>query len=307
MRVAGPVLAGRPGTGGLRMEDTMEAIGPLDHVIILVRDLDRALAQMTRLGFRPTQRALHSAAMGTANSTVMFGDDTYVELLTVVRETPLSAHLKEMLDRREGPAGIAMKTSDGRAAAHAFAAAGIAAGDATDFSRPVDLPGGTREAAFTVARLAPAATPGAWMFVCQHHTPEVVWREDHIEQPNGVAGIAEVIGIAAALEPVEAAYERVFGRARVTRTADGLEIAAGSARLSFLQPLAFAARFGRMPRRREAHLKALVLRADALTRVARVLDEQGTRYAETAAGTLLVPPEAASGTLLEFIEADPPG
>jgi hypothetical protein len=99
----------------------------------------------------------------------------------------------------------------------------------------------------------------------------------------------------------------VFGRARVARTGDGLEIAAGSARLSFLQPLAFAARFGRAPRRREAHLKALVLKTVSLTLMARVLEQQGTRYARTASGTLLVPPEAAAGTLLEFIEAGVPG
>ena len=49
----------------------MQHVLGLDHVIILVRDLDDADARMARLGFRPTPRGHHSAHMGTANSTVM--------------------------------------------------------------------------------------------------------------------------------------------------------------------------------------------------------------------------------------------
>ena len=60
----------------------------LDHVVILVRDLDDADARMARLGFRPTPRGHHSAHMGTANATVMLPDRTYFETLTVLQETP---------------------------------------------------------------------------------------------------------------------------------------------------------------------------------------------------------------------------
>ncbi len=174
----------------------MQHVLGLDHVIILVRDLDDAEARMTRLGFRPTPRGYHSAHMGTANATVMLRNGTYFETLTVVQPTPANADTRAVLALREGPAGLALKTDDAEGAAVEFMAAGIAAGDALDFARPVELPDGTRDARFTVARVRSDASPGTSLFVCQQHTPDVVWREDFLEQPNGATGLAELIGVA---------------------------------------------------------------------------------------------------------------
>ena len=58
-------------------------ISGIDHCVLLVRDLDKAEWDMTRLGFRPTPRGYHSAHMGTANATVVFRDGTYFETLGV--------------------------------------------------------------------------------------------------------------------------------------------------------------------------------------------------------------------------------
>lgn len=278
----------------------MEAIAGLDHVIILARDLADADRRLRQLGFKPTPHALHSPAMGTANMTVMFGDQTYFELLSVVSETPLAAAFAARLKEREGLCSIAMKTLDAGIAAAQFARVGVADGQATGFSRVVDLPDGAKEAAFTIARVAPAATPGCWLFVCQHHTPDVVWRPDYLEQPNGVTGLHEVVGITTDVAALEDAYRRLFGAGRVMRTRDGVSIAAGDAWISYLEPLAFAARFGRMPRRGDPHLAALVFRTADLDRLRQVLDGEGTPYGRTWSDTLLVAPEVALGTLLEF-------
>ena len=281
----------------------MEAIAGLDHVIVLARDLADAERRMHQLGFKPTPRALHSAAMGTANMTVMLRDQTYFELLSVVDETTLAAAFAARLREREGLCSIAMKTADARLAAAEFGRAGCAEGAATAFSRVVDLPDGPKEAAFTIARVAPAATPGCWMFVCQHHTPDVVWRSDYLEQPNGVTGLQEVIGITKDMGALEAAYQRLFGAGRVMRTRDGISIAAGEAWISYLEPLAFAARFGRMPRQGEPHLAALTFRTASLDQLRDVLAARGTPHATSFAETVLVAPEAAMGTLLEFAPA----
>ena len=49
------------------------------------------------------------------------------------------------------------------------------------------------------------------LFMCQHHTPDVVWREDYLHQPNDALGIAEVIGIADDLGRIEDAYRVMLG------------------------------------------------------------------------------------------------
>jgi hypothetical protein len=280
----------------------MQHVLGLDHVVILVRDLDDADARMARLGFRPTPRGIHSEHMGTANATVMLRDGTYFETLTVLQATPANEELRAVLAEREGPYGLALKSDDAHSVAEAFEAAGIAAGGALAFVRPVELPDGSQDACFTVARTQAGASPGAWLIVCQHHTPELVWREDYLEQPNGAMGLAEVIGIADDLSAVEDAYGMIFGE-RVERSADRVTIAVGDAGITFLAPRAFVARFGAAgepvssPRPRLAALRIRVRAFDALQRV---LQQHGVPWTEGYGQCLLVGPDAACGTLFEL-------
>lgn len=278
----------------------MQHVLGLDHVVILVRDLADAEARLSRLGFRPTPRGLHSAHMGTANTTVVFADGTYLEALGVLQATDNNRAVRGVLAEREGPYGLAFKTGDATAAAAGFAAAGIGPGAALEFARPVELPSGPREAAFRVARTDPDHTPGTWLFVCQHRTPEVTWRADHLEQPNGACGVAEVVGVAADLPAIEAAYGVIFGD-RLSSSARAVAIGAGSARITFLPPAAFAARFAPFGDAIGApRLGALRLRTASLRQTREVLSANGVRHAETDDGTLLVGPDEACGTILEF-------
>ena len=279
----------------------MQHVLGLDHVIILVRDLDDAETRMARLGFRPTPRGYHSAHMGTANATVMLRNDTYFETLTVLRPTPANADSRAVLALREGPAGLALKTDDAEGAAVEFMAAGIAAGDAIDFARPVELPGGARDARFTVARVRSDASPGTSLFVCQQHTPDVVWRKDFLEQPNGASGLTELIGVADDLAAIERAYGIIFGD-RVRRSEDAVTIGADLATISFLTPAALADRFGSAgvsvstPTPRLAGLRFAV---DDLDRAKSVLRRNDVSW--TASGSsILVAPQEACGTLIVF-------
>ncbi len=279
----------------------MATIGGLDHAILLVHDLDAADRQMTRLGFRPTPRGVHSAHMGTANATIVFEDRlTYLETMGVLAPTPANAAQRAALERRQGLYGIAFKTDDAQAAARRFAELGIGDGEAMAFSRPVQLALGPKDAAFTVARTSTGALPGAWLFVCQHHTPELVWRPDFVEQPNGVIGLAEIVGIADDLLEVAGRYGSLLD-GRVSRHAEGVEIATGTAVISFLLPEAFARQFGALaPKAAPPALLALRLRCRDRDATRRWLEAAGRAVTLSAAGTLLLAPEEACGTLLEL-------
>ena len=146
------------------------------------------------------------------------------------------------------------------------------------------------------------AAPGTSLFVCQHHTPDIVWREDFLEQPNGATGLAEVIGIADDLATIEDAYGAIFGE-RCRRAADRVTIAAGDARIEFLSPGAFVARFGALgepvssPRPR---LAALCVRVRAFDALQRVLRQHGVPWSEGDGPSLLVGADVGCGTLFEF-------
>ena len=63
----------------------MQSIIGLDHVVVLVRDLAEGQRRWEQLGFTVAPVGMHSASMGTANHTIMLGDD-YIELIAVVAD-----------------------------------------------------------------------------------------------------------------------------------------------------------------------------------------------------------------------------
>ena len=184
----------------------MQHVLGLDHVIILVRDLDdadgahgeaRLPADAARL---PLGAHGHRQRHGDAAQRHLFRDPH-----GPARRRPRTQATRAVLAEREGPFGLAFKTDDARGAAAEFEAAGIAVGGALDFVRPVELPGGTQDARFTVARTRDRRDPGRDRCSCASTTrPDVVWRADYLDQPNGALGLAEVIGVADDLGQIEA-------------------------------------------------------------------------------------------------------
>ncbi|HYH38840.1 MAG TPA: VOC family protein [Azospirillum sp.] len=187
----------------------MYRIDGIDHLVIAVRDLDRAREAYAKLGFTLTARGRHTE-LKSANHTIMFADD-YVELLAIEEPNPATAAWSEFLKTREGLAAAALKTADARAAQAELAAAGLSGGEAVDFGRPVDLPEGRRDARFTITQVAPAATPGGRMFLCQHHTRDVVWRPEYLTHENGATALAALIVAADDPEAVAGPYATLFG------------------------------------------------------------------------------------------------
>ena len=59
----------------------------IDHVVILVSDLEAAIADYTALGFTVMPGGTHTGG-ATHNALVVFEDDTYLELIAFLREAP---------------------------------------------------------------------------------------------------------------------------------------------------------------------------------------------------------------------------
>ena len=277
----------------------MKTITGFDHALILAADLDDGIARMRRLGFRPTPKGYHSAHMGTANSTVVLPEMTYFEVISVVAPTPANADMRAALERRQGPFGHALKTDDAHACFRELAERSAADGVVVDFSREVALPGGAREASFSVANIRSETILGMRAFACAHHTPDVVWREDYLEQPNAVTGVAGVIGEVNDLEEAEEAFGSVFGD-RVARRGEAVAIDHGNLTIDLLSGAELRGRFGLEPTG-EAALRVLQLRTHSMETTARTLNENEVESFRPEEGTLRVPPEEACGALIEFV------
>lgn len=201
-------------------------INGIDHLVIAVRDLEKAREAYAKLGFTITPRGRHTE-LKSINHTFMFGADDYVELLAVEEPHPVTAYYSDFLKAREGIAAVALKTDDARAARKQLVEAGFKASEAVDFGRPVALPEGTRDARFSITQIDPSQTPGGRVFLCQHHTRDVVWRPEYVEHENSAAGLAALVVAADDVDGVAGAYAKLFGTsveqrgpARVVPTGD---------------------------------------------------------------------------------------
>ena len=271
----------------------------IDHVFLLVRDLDDAAARYAELGFTVSPRGLHSEHKGTANHTIMLEDD-YFELLGVVRETPANAEHRANLDKGEGLAAIACRVADTRAAVDALGEIGLPTTEVVDFERPVPLPaGGEGRAAFSVAAFAPAAVPHGYVFMCQHHTPETVWLPELTRHANGATGLAGVVAAVDDPATVAAGYAQLFAAGTVRPTPGGMEVGTGNTPITFLTRDALAARYPGTALPTSAY-QVLRLRTADLAAARRVVAAAGMATMPTAEG-FAVAPAVAAGAVLEFV------
>ncbi len=272
----------------------------IDHVVILAQALDRARETYERLGFTLTPRGMHTK-LDTANHCIMLAENNYFELLSVVKPQPLNADFGAILKEREGLAALALKTDDARAAVPKLGAAGLGPKEAVDFSRPVDRPEGRREARFTVVHLDGAKTPGGRSFLCQHHTPELVWLPEYLEHENGALGLARITLIAGNSDAAAGAYGTLFGAAPKS-IAGGAEVATGNAPVRVLSPAAFATAYPGEDgfARHQPVFAVLSLRVRTPETAAALLKKRGIGFAAIAGGIRLAAKDA-TGVVLEFL------
>lgn len=267
----------------------------IDHVVVLVRDLDKARESYARMGFTPTPRGFHT--IGSQNHCLMFGRD-YVELLAVPRPHPATQYYADFLAKGEGLGAIALGTDDTNGLHASLAADGIAADAPLDFSRPVQ---GLGEARFRIVQLPPTASPGCRMFACQHFTRDVVWRPENQRHANGAAEIAAIAVVAEDVQAAAADYGRLVGM-RPQKIEEGLLVQTGSA------PIALASRWklghrlhgvGLPPRARPL-VAALFVRVGNRAHAATVLRRNGLKPVALRDGSFAVSADDAHGVAIVF-------
>jgi Glyoxalase-like domain len=270
----------------------------LDHVVIDARDrIDAAAQTFQALGFQLTPRGHHT--LGSSNNLAIFGTN-YLELLGFGDN---AAARPELAPFPIGLNGLVFKTDDAADTARRAQQAGIPAGPANAFSRPVELDGRRQDARFRTTHLPPDTSGIGRVYFCEHQTPDLVWRREWQVHPNGAQQIVRVL--VATHEPSRQArlFVQLFGAASVTERPDGtasLALSGGGTILlaqaaSTLAPLGEAAPD---PAGRGDFLVGLVIRVVSATATAQVL--RGVPGLVVGPHRVIVPARAALNTTLLF-------
>lgn len=280
---------------------TQRAVKGLDHVVVMVDGIDAAQRQYEKLGFQVQPRGFHKK-LGTANHLMIFDRD-YFEILGIVEDTPFNAERREWLKDGGGLANVALATDGADLAYEAFKAAGLNPDAPLAFDRAVEVDGKTELAKFRTVRIPKTNMPVVGFFVCEHLTPQFVYRPEWARHPNGARGILGAMVIAEQPEKWADELRKYFGPNTVRREGELIVADTGSHHIRYLTRKAYGERYpGITPVRPGDHPALLRLRVDNLPTCEALLKKNGVKILKPNAGRLLVPPSEAAHLTIEFAE-----
>jgi Glyoxalase-like domain len=277
-------------------------IAGIDHVIVGVRDLERARQGWSRLGFSLSPRGRH-IGQGTANYCIMFASD-YVELLGIVDPSDFVQRLDGFLAQREGLMAAAFAPA---VAAEEVRAAllggGLHPSEPRPLGRQLELPEGAVVPRFSLMSLPADETPGLDCFICTHLTPELMRRPEWLHHPNGAVGLKGIHVLVESTASLLQPYDRLFGIQQVTTTDAVATVHVGPHRIVFSTPDDFSTMYPALEVASDFPLPGIVSvefgiagredTADCLTR-------RQIPFEALPDGSLVVPAREASGVIVFF-------
>jgi catechol 2,3-dioxygenase-like lactoylglutathione lyase family enzyme len=207
----------------------------IDHIVIVVNDLEQAAKDYKQLGFTVVPGGKHP--VGSHNALISFTDGSYIEIIAFYREA-LDHRWWESLQKSGRLVDFCMQTNDLQGDTKKLRAAGVAINDPVPWSR-------TRPDGYELKwllSLAQGSHRGVAPFLIQDITP----REERIPQTfdhkNGATGIDTVTVAVGELTAVQRWYDGVLGyrgttTANETLEAKGVSYQIGPHKLDFLMPL----------------------------------------------------------------------
>ena len=207
----------------------------IDHIVIVVNDLEQAAKDYEQLGFTVVPGGKHP--VGSHNSLISFADGSYIEIIAFYREA-LDHRWWDPLQKGERLVDFCMQTNDLQGDTKKLRAAGVAINDPVPWSR-------TRPDGYELKwllSLAQGSHRGVAPFLIQDVTP----REERIPQTfdhkNGAIGIGTVTVAVGELTAVQRWYDAVLDHPGINITneklqAKGVRYPIGPHTLDFLMPL----------------------------------------------------------------------
>ncbi len=282
----------------------------IDHVMICVPDLDRAVDTCTRLGFGVHPGGVHTGK-GTHNA-IAFNEGDYLELLAIrdrdeyLRGSPYPG-LVEFIEQGGGLRYVILQSDDLAAEVAAMRRRGVDVGD------PVD---GTRRTPAGQELRWRAAMPGPRnplpLFFIEHQTPLVERRRQvpGAPHPNGVQRIERAYIVVEDLAATADDYARVLGAApRLERgtviNADMAVFDLGGGGLTLAQPVGPGAAADALARRGPGPFQVLFrtggMDAAAAWMAGHGLPPPARGIRNTGEQAMLVAPGDACGACIGFV------
>jgi catechol 2,3-dioxygenase-like lactoylglutathione lyase family enzyme len=206
----------------------------IDHLVVVVKDLDQAARDYRQLGFTVVPGGQHP--VGSHNMLISFADGSYLEIIAFYREAP-DHRWWDPLSKGERFVDYCLQTDDLRGDTKKLKDAGVTINDPVPWSRK--RPDGY-ELKWLLS-LATGSHRGVAPFLIEDVTPRNERIPQELNHSNGASGIEKVTIAAGDLGEIEKWYDALLGKKGDAFTdpnlgAEGLRFDAGPHVLEFLTP-----------------------------------------------------------------------
>ena len=206
----------------------------IDHLVIVVNDLEQAAKDFEQLGFKVIPGGQHP--VGSHNALISFRDDSYLEIIAFYREA-IDHRWWEPLQTAERLVDFCLQTDDLRGDTRRLQSAGVTINDPVPWSRK--RPDGY-ELKWLLS-LATGAHRGIAPFLIEDVTPRSERIPQQFDHANGITGIDKVIVAVGEPSEIDRWYGALLGAkgekiADAGLAADGSRYRAGPHALDFLAP-----------------------------------------------------------------------
>ena len=282
----------------------------LDHVGFMVRDLDMAVARWERLGFLLSRRSpqmgkvpgeSEMAPWASSNHCAMF-EHGYLELIGITNPENFNPWSR-FIDRFEGPHITAFRCENGEEAYKSLS------GRIDYFDPPLQrlrnapYGDGVREFRFRNIFSQDDHYPEGRYIIIEHQTPEVIWQDELMVQPNGAIEFAELVFCADTGDDLLDRLSRISGDDALDTEAGGFIELSGGGSLSVLSEAAFGRRYEGASIPPRPAVAAAVIRVKDLGALKSLLADNGVMPIIRSPKSLWVSPVDGNGAVIEFIEA----
>jgi catechol 2,3-dioxygenase-like lactoylglutathione lyase family enzyme len=207
----------------------------IDHLVIVVHDLDQAARDYERLGFTVVPGGRHP--VGSHNMLIAFADGSYLEIIAFYREAR-DHRWWSPLEKGERLVDYCMQTDDLQGETKKLREAGVAINDPVSWSRK--RPDGY-ELKWLLS-LATGSHRGVAPFLIEDLTPRVERIPREFRHANGAMGIGTLTIAVEDLSNVQRWYETALGAVATAFTDDmlgarGIYFTVGPHTLEFITPV----------------------------------------------------------------------
>ena len=176
----------------------------IDHLVIVVKNLDQAAEDYEQLGFSVVPGGRHP--VGSHNALISFQDGSYLEIIAFYRDA-VDHRWWDPLSKGERLVDFCFQTNDLRGDTEKLRAAGVSINNPVPWSRK--RPDGY-ELKWLLS-LATGSHRGVAPFLIEDVTPRTERIPQQVHHENGVSGIEKVTVAVSELAPIDKWYGALLG------------------------------------------------------------------------------------------------